>query len=56
MDQSQTPHSVGLAAGGTSRTMVEGGVADKVAFGLTIEPSGGSPSPTLPTVALLALT
>lgn len=55
MDQSQAARSIGLAEGGSSQTLVDGGVADKVAFGLTIEPAGGSRSPTLPTVTLVGL-
>ncbi len=54
IDRSQTAHSVGLAAGDLTK-VVNGSVTGKIAFGLTIEPTGGSPKPTLPTAALLPM-
>ncbi|ADB30587.1 hypothetical protein Kfla_1487 [Kribbella flavida DSM 17836] len=57
-DGARTAHSVGVvdsasAAGLT--TVITGGVAGKVAFGLTIEPDGGSARPTLPSAALISM-
>jgi hypothetical protein len=36
--------------------VITGGVTGKVAFGLTIEPAGGSTKPTLPAAAIIPLT
>ncbi|GAB3837258.1 anti-sigma factor [Kribbella italica] len=46
VDSSRTAHSIGLVEDGA--TVVTRGVADKVAFGITVEPEGGSATPTLP--------
>ncbi|GAA1559174.1 anti-sigma factor [Kribbella hippodromi] len=54
IDNQQTAHSVGLASG--DLTQVVGGVTGKVAFGVTVEPEHGSPTPTLPAAAILPLT
>lgn len=59
IDSAQTAHSVGLASGtgGDDLTkVISGGVAGKVAFGLTVEPAGGSSKPTLPAAAMIPLT
>jgi anti-sigma-K factor RskA len=59
IDRSQTAHSVGLASGtasGALTQVITGGVTGKVAFGLTIEPAGGSTKPTLPAAAIIPLT
>jgi anti-sigma-K factor RskA len=55
MDKSETMHSAGLASGQTSdqTRLIEGGVADKIKFGLTVERKGGATRPTLPPVALI---
>ncbi|MHC5559318.1 anti-sigma factor [Kocuria sp. U4B] len=42
-------------AGGEVRTWLEGDVADAAAVAMTVEPAGGSASPTLPVVALAEL-
>ena len=55
IDPSKTAHSVGLASGDITQ-VVNGSVDGMVAFGLTIEPSGGSAKPTLPTAATLPMT
>lgn len=55
IDQSQVAHPVGLASGDLTR-VVTGGVSGKIAFGLTIEPTGGSANPTLPAAALVPMT
>ncbi|GAA3130667.1 anti-sigma-K factor RskA [Kribbella aluminosa] len=55
IDQSQVAHSVGLASGDLTR-LISGGVKGKVAFGLTVEPAGGSAKPTLPAAALVPMT
>jgi anti-sigma-K factor RskA len=52
IDPSQSAHSVGLAAGDLTQVL-NGSVTGMVAFGLTIEPSGGSPKPTLPTAVTI---
>jgi anti-sigma-K factor RskA len=49
IDRAQNAHSIGLISGKSLRpTVVTGGVAGKVAFGVTVEPQGGSRRPTLP--------
>ncbi|RZT27683.1 anti-sigma-K factor RskA [Kribbella sp. VKM Ac-2569] len=55
IDRGQTAHSVGLAAGDLTR-VIDGSTAGMTTFGLTLEPSGGSPKPTLPAAALIPLT
>ncbi|MFD7160540.1 anti-sigma factor domain-containing protein [Kribbella sp. NPDC059898] len=54
IDQSQVAHSVGLASGDLTR-LISGDVKGKVAFGLTVEPAGGSAKPTLPAAALVPM-
>jgi anti-sigma-K factor RskA len=52
----QTPRSVGvLPAGRTNATELFSGVRGAQAFGVSREPAGGSPTPTLPLVAQLPL-
>jgi anti-sigma-K factor RskA len=55
MDRNQTAHSVGLTSGDLT-TVVENAVTDRVALGLTIEPTGGSTKPTLPAAAMIPMT
>ncbi|MEU4286756.1 anti-sigma factor [Kribbella sp. NPDC026596] len=55
IDPDKTAHSVGLASGDLTQ-VVNGSVTGAIAFGLTIEPDGGSPKPTLPTAATLPMT
>ncbi len=55
MDRNQTGHSVGLTSGDLT-TVVENAVTDRVALGLTIEPTGGSTKPTLPAAAMIPMT
>jgi anti-sigma-K factor RskA len=55
IDNTQTAHSVGLAAGDLTK-VINGGLTGKVVFGLTIEPTGGSPKPTLPAAAMIPMT
>jgi anti-sigma-K factor RskA len=55
IDQGKTAHSVGLAAGDLTE-VVNGSTTGMAAFGLTVEPAGGSRTPTLPAAAMIALT
>jgi len=57
MDKSRTMHSAGLASGQSAdqSKLIQGGVADKIYFGLTVENVPGSPTPTLPPAALIAM-
>ena len=58
IDSSKTAHSIGLTTGQKSRDqtkVVAGGVTGKVAFGLTVEPAGGSAKPTMPAAAIIAM-
>lgn len=55
IDPSQTAHSVGLASGDEAQVL-NGDVTGMVAFGLTVEPPGGSTKPTLPAAALIPMT
>lgn len=55
IDSGKTAHSVGLAAGDLTR-VIDGSTTGMTTFGLTLEPTGGSPKPTLPAAALLPLT
>lgn len=48
--------SLGLAGADRASTTVRGGIARANAFGLTVEPDGGSTQPTLPAVAQIPLT
>ncbi|TWD83809.1 anti-sigma-K factor RskA [Kribbella amoyensis] len=54
MDRSNTPHSVGLA-GPETTTVIQGGLANKVALGITVENAPGATSPTFPPAALIAM-
>ncbi|QNE22423.1 anti-sigma factor [Kribbella qitaiheensis] len=53
-DKGNTMHSVGLATGDGSQ-LIQGGVADKVAFGLTVENKPGATQPTLTTATLIPM-
>jgi len=57
IDTSKTAHSIGFAGDMTDEQtkVVAGGVTGKVAFGLTVEPAGGSAKPTMPAAAIIAL-
>lgn len=55
IDPSKTAHSIGLAAGDITQ-VVNGSSTGMTTFGLTIEPTGGSKTPTLPAAALVPLT
>lgn len=54
MDPRQTPHSIGLATGDLTR-VISGSTTGMKTFGLTVEPTGGSRTPTLPAAALIPL-
>ncbi|MEV6413650.1 anti-sigma factor [Kribbella sp. NPDC051718] len=58
IDKSKTAHSIGLAeASSSSQTKVlAGGVTGKVAFGVTVEPKGGSAQPTMPAAVIIPMT
>jgi anti-sigma-K factor RskA len=53
-DKSQDMHSVGVATGDGSQ-LIQGGVADKIAFGLTIENKPGATQPTLTTATVIPM-
>ena len=53
-DKGRTMHSIGLATGDGSQ-LIQGGVADKVAFGLTIENKPGATEPTLSTASVIPM-
>ncbi|GAA1567409.1 hypothetical protein GCM10009789_21060 [Kribbella sancticallisti] len=56
MDKSRTMHSAGLASGavaGDQSKLIQGGIADKIALGLTIEDKPGATQPTLSTATLI---
>jgi len=55
IDPGKTAHSVGLAAGDLTQVL-NGSVNGMVAFGLTVEPSGGSPRPSTPAAAMISMT
>ncbi|MFF0269805.1 anti-sigma factor domain-containing protein [Kribbella sp. NPDC004536] len=55
IDPQQTAHSIGLATGDLTR-VVTGSTTGMSTFGLTVEPDGGSRTPTLPAAALVPLT
>ena len=58
IDSSKTTHSIGLAAGnkaGEQPRLIAGGVTGKFAFGLTVEPAGGSAKPIMPAAAIIAM-
>lgn len=47
-------HPAGLLGGGTQTVALTGSAKDSIGAGLTIEPAGGSASPTLPPVTVAA--
>ncbi|MDX6280974.1 MAG: hypothetical protein QOH03_2045 [Kribbellaceae bacterium] len=53
-DKSQTMHSVGVTTADGSK-LIQGGVADKVAFGLTIENKPSATEPTLTTATVIPM-
>jgi anti-sigma-K factor RskA len=56
IDSTSTAHSAGLTNGkSTTPTIITGGLADKIAFAVTVEPKGGSTQPTVPTGGLQPL-
>ena len=55
IDPHQTAHSIGLATGDLTR-VITGSTTGMTTFGLTVEPDGGSRTPTLPAAALVPLT
>lgn len=57
IDSSKTAHSVGLAsaASDTQTRVIAGGIAGQVAFGITVEPAGGSQQPTMPAAAIISM-
>lgn len=55
IDPQQTAHSVGLAGGDLTR-VIDGSTTGMAAFGLTVEPDGGSAKPTMPASAIIPLT
>ncbi len=57
IDNSKTAHSVGLAEAASSdqTKVITGGVAGKVAFGVTVEPEGGSQQPTMPAEVIIPM-
>ncbi|MGW7680501.1 anti-sigma factor [Kribbella sp. NPDC054772] len=54
IDPDKTAHSVGLAAGDLTK-VIDGSTTGMTAFGLTVEPDGGSGTPTLPAAAMIPL-
>ncbi|MFD7154236.1 anti-sigma factor domain-containing protein [Kribbella sp. NPDC059898] len=54
IDPRQTAHSIGLAAGDLTR-VINGSTTGMTTFGLTVEPDGGSRTPTMPAAALIPL-
>ncbi|WBQ02273.1 anti-sigma factor [Kribbella sp. CA-293567] len=54
MDKGRDMHSVGLATGDDSK-LIQGGVADKIAFGLTVENKPGATAPTLTTATVIPM-
>lgn len=57
IDSSKAAHSVGLAEAASSdqTKVLAGGVTGKVAFGITVEPKGGSPQPTMPAAVIIPI-
>jgi anti-sigma-K factor RskA len=55
MDPSNKATSIGLSTGDVTE-VVNGSTTGMATFGLTIEPEGGSPTPTLPAAATVPLT
>jgi anti-sigma-K factor RskA len=57
IDNATGPADAGvMAAGQSSGVQIVDGMPDSDAFGVTVEPVGGSATPTLPTVAAITLT
>ncbi|MFF0344654.1 anti-sigma factor domain-containing protein [Kribbella sp. NPDC004875] len=54
IDSGKTAHSVGLATGDLT-TVIDGSTTGMAAFGVTVEPDGGSAKPTLPAAAMISL-
>lgn len=54
MDKARDMHSVGVAAGDESK-LIQGGVADKIAFGLTVENKPAATQPTLSTATVIPM-
>ncbi|MGZ0147822.1 anti-sigma factor [Kribbella sp. WER1] len=54
MDPQQNAHSIGLATGDLTR-VITGSTTGMATFGLTVEPDGGSRTPTLPAAAVVPL-
>jgi anti-sigma-K factor RskA len=54
MDKGRDLHSVGLATGDGSN-LIQGGVAGKIAFGLTVENKPGATHPTLSTATVIPM-
>jgi anti-sigma-K factor RskA len=54
MDKSRTMHSAGLAARDQSK-YIQGGIADKIALGLTVENKPGATEPTLSTATIIQM-
>jgi anti-sigma-K factor RskA len=57
IDKSKTAHSIGLAeaSSASQTTVLAGGVAGKVAFGITVEPKDGSQRPTMPAAVIIPM-
>jgi anti-sigma-K factor RskA len=53
-DKSQAMHSVGLTTTDGPQ-LIQGGVADKIAFGLTVESKPGATTPTLTTATVIPM-
>ncbi|MEV8372097.1 anti-sigma factor [Kribbella sp. NPDC056861] len=54
IDSSKAAHSVGLASSSETKILA-GGVTGKVAFGVTVEPDGGSQQPTMPAAVIIPI-
>jgi anti-sigma-K factor RskA len=54
IDSSKAAHSVGLASSSQTKILA-GGVTGKVAFGVTVEPEGGSQQPTMPAAVIIPI-
>jgi anti-sigma-K factor RskA len=54
MDKSSTPHSIGVARPEDTK-LIQGGVAGKVALGVTVENAPGATTPTFPPAALVQM-
>ncbi|WP_432950263.1 anti-sigma factor [Kribbella sp. CA-253562] len=53
-DRSEVMHSAGIAAPNDSK-LIQGGITDKVALGITVENTPGVPAPTQPPAALVPM-